>query len=156
MLHRHPCILKYVSSWNKGSKFFLAVEDVKPLSHVIAAQNTLQICIGLHSVLKALCFLHEKAKASHNNVCAASIYVSRDGNWKLGGFEYLCKLQEVTVDYLNKTKVHRYNKGVDPNEEVHLKSGRCDFIDSYAFSVLVLEIFSKKRADGRFCCFFTR
>ncbi|GJQ72593.1 hypothetical protein Trydic_g1258 [Trypoxylus dichotomus] len=89
MIHRHPCILKYVSSWQKGSKFHLAVEDVKPLSHVVLSQSSLQLCIGLHSILKALCFLHERAGASHNNVCIGSIYVTKDGNWKLGGMEYL-------------------------------------------------------------------
>lgn len=148
MLHRHPCILKYVSSWNKGSKYYLAVEDVKPLSHVLASQSTLQICIGLHSILKALCFLHDKAHSSHNNVCTASIYVTKDGTWKLGGLEYLCKFEDLTVEYLNKAKVHRYDKAIDPNEESILQDcDRYDFIDSFAFSVLILEIL-KKKSDG--------
>lgn len=149
MLHRHPCILKYVSSWHKGSKFYLAVEDVKPLSHVLATQNTLQICIGLHSILKALGFLHNNAHASHNNVCTASIYVTKDGSWKLGGMEYLTKFEELSLDYLNKAKVHRYDKAIDPNEEAYMQqSDYYDFIDSYAFSILILEIF-KKRSDGK-------
>lgn len=108
MLYRHPCILKYVSSWGKGSKFYLAVEDVKPLAHVLPTLNSLHICIGLHSILKALCFLHEKALVSHNNVCTASIYVAKDGSWKLGGMEYLCKFTELSADYLSKTRNTRY------------------------------------------------
>lgn len=155
MLHRHPCILKYVSSWNKGSKFYLAVEDVKPLSHVLATQNTFQICIGLHSILKALCFLHEKALSSYNNLCTASIYVTKDGSWKLGGMEYLCKFDDLTIDYLNKAKVHRYDKAIDPNEENNMQDcERFDFIDIYAFSILILEIF-KKRSDGQLFSYFT-
>lgn len=142
MIYRHPCILKYVSSWGKGSKFFLAVEDVKPLSHILPTLSGLQICIGLHSVLKALCFLHEKALVSHNNVCIASIYVTRDGSWKLGGTEYLCPFKELTSDYIAKTQTSRYDKAIDSNEIKYLKQENCrkDFIDVYAFGVLAAEV----------------
>lgn len=147
MIYRHPCILKYVSSWTKGSKFHLGVEDVKPLSHVLMSQSNLQICIGLYSILKALCFLHEKAAVSHNNICIASIYVSKDGSWKLGGMEYLCRFKDLTAEYLNKIKTFRYYKAIDPNEQKNLliDCGRYDFIDIYGFSVLVNEVLKKKQ-----------
>lgn len=150
MIYRHPCILKYVSSWRKGSEFFLAVEDVKPLSHILPTLNGLQICIGLHSILKALCFLHEKALVSHNNICVASIYVTKDGSWKLGGMEYLCGFKELNPDYMAKTANYRYDKSIDPNEIKHLKAEkvRNDFIDVYAFGALALEIL-KKVSDGK-------
>ncbi|KRT83713.1 hypothetical protein AMK59_3820, partial [Oryctes borbonicus] len=149
MIHRHPCILKYVSSWQKGSKFHLAVEDVKPLSHVVLLQTNLQLCIGLHSILKALYFLHERAGASHNNVCIGSIYVTKDGSWKLGGMEYLCKLKELTADHLNKIKTFRYHKAIDPNEQKTLSDNcdRYDFIDIYSFSVLASEVLIRKSDD---------
>lgn len=151
MIHRHPCLLKYVSSWNKGSKFYLAVEDVKPLSHALPNQNTLQICIGLHSILKALSFLHEKASSSHNNVCTASIYVNKDGNWKLGGMEYLCRFTDITTDYMSKTKSHRYDKCIDPNEEKLIKdannSNRKDYVDIYAYAELAKEVLKSKTED---------
>ncbi|XP_022909202.1 protein-associating with the carboxyl-terminal domain of ezrin [Onthophagus taurus] len=146
MVYRHPCILKYFSSWEKGSKFHLAVEDVKPLSLVLSTLNNLQICIGLYSILKALYFLHNIAEVSHNNVCLASIYIAKDGNWKLGGMEYLCKFKEMTLDYMGKTKKYRYNKGIDPNEMKYLgekKLERRDFVDLYSFSVLVWDVLKK-------------
>lgn len=149
MIHRHPCILKYISSWNERLKFYLAVEVAKPLSHLLPSLSSLQICIGLHSILKALCFLHENALASHNNVCIASIYVTKDGNWKLGGMEYLCRFNELNVEYLNKTRNHRYEKAVDPNESKLMKdtNSRKDFIDVYAFGVLACEVL-QKHIDG--------
>lgn len=148
MIYRHPCILRYISSWNKSSKFYLAVEEVVPLSHVLASQNTLQICIGLHSILKALCFLHEKAQISHNNICTAAIYTTKEGSWKLGGMEYVCKYTELNTDFLKKSKNSRYNKAIDPNEEKHLQgSTRKDFIDIFAYAVLVCEVL-KTKSDG--------
>ena len=91
MIHRHPNIVKYISSWKKNNKYHLITEEVKPLNLIITSQSTLQICIGLHSVLSAIIFLHEKAQSSHNNICSASLYVTPEGTWKLGGLEYLKK-----------------------------------------------------------------
>lgn len=100
-------------------------------------------------MLKALCFLHETALVSHNNVCVASIYVTRDGRWKLGGMEYLCTFKELNSDYIVKTRNSRYEKSIDPDEVKVLKTAKCrkDFIDVYAFAALALEIL-KKVTDG--------
>ncbi|XP_020297837.1 protein-associating with the carboxyl-terminal domain of ezrin isoform X2 [Pseudomyrmex gracilis] len=143
MLHRHPCILKYISSWNKGSKFFLATEEARPLVQVIEKQNILQICIGLHSILRALIFLHETALVSHNNVCSSSIYVTTEGYWKLGGLECLCKFADATPTYYQRIKSYRYEKAILPNEDIVdlVKSGNLTAIDSYAFGILVEDIF---------------
>ncbi|KAL3278372.1 hypothetical protein HHI36_013701 [Cryptolaemus montrouzieri] len=152
MIYRHPCILKYISSWSKSSKFYLAVEHVKPLSHEYASLNTLQLCIGLHSILKALCFLHQKGSASHNNICMASIYVTDDGNWKLGGMEYTCKYSELTKDFLNKSRTNRYSAAVDANEEDHIEKPEVskEFIDTYAFFLLVTELFKAETSGVPF------
>lgn len=142
MIYRHPCIIKYISSWSKSSKFYLAVEHVRPLSHVFSTLSTLQLCIGLYSILKALCFLHEKAKASHNNVCLASVYITDDGNWKLGGMEFSCKYHELSKEHLSKSKANRYAAAVDVNEEENIQKPGVlkEFVDAYAFFVLVGEL----------------
>lgn len=150
MLYRHPSILKYISSWHKSSKFHLAVEEVTPLFLALPNQSLQQICIGLHSILKALCFLHEKAAVNHNNVCGASIYVTNDGSWRLGGMEYLCRIADINADYLSKTREHRYKKAVDSDED---KVKLFNVIDVYAFGVLAEEVLTKK-SDGKFECHF--
>lgn len=150
MLHRHPCILKYISSWNKGSKFFLATEEARPLIQVIEKQNILQICIGLHSILRALIFLHETALASHNNICSSSIYVTAEGYWKLGGLECLCKLTDATPTYYQRIKSYRYEKAISPNEDIAdlIKSANLTSIDSYAFGVLAEDILKNLQDAG--------
>ncbi|XP_044758083.1 protein-associating with the carboxyl-terminal domain of ezrin [Coccinella septempunctata] len=149
MIYRHPCILKYISSWSKSSKFYLAVEHVRPLSHVYSTLSTLQLCIGLHSVLKALCFLHEKGKASHNNVCLASIYITDDGKWKLGGMEFSCKYTELSKEHLNKSKANRYAAAVDIHEEEHIQKPDIlkEFVDAFAFFVLVAELLKSDASE---------
>ncbi|XP_033175382.1 protein-associating with the carboxyl-terminal domain of ezrin isoform X2 [Bombus impatiens] len=147
MLYRHPCILKYVSSWSKGSKFFLATEQVKPLIQSIETQNTLQICMGLYSILRALVFLHEKAFVSHNNLCESSIYVTPEGCWKLGGLECLCKFNDLTSSYLQKIKSYRCEKAISINEDATITLTNFTTIDVYAFGVLAEDILRQKDPD---------
>ena len=146
MLHRHPCVLRYVSSWSKGSKFYLATEEVKPLVQVIGSQTTLQICIGLNSILRALLFLHENASGSHNNVCGSSIFVTSEGCWKLGGLEYFCRNSELNAVYFRKIKTYRYENAISPDEDMVMQTIGNDpsFIDKYAFAVLAEDVLKLK------------
>lgn len=150
MLYRHPCILKYISSWQKNSKYYLAVENVKPLSQILGSLSTLQVSVGLFSILKSLCFLHEKASVSHNNLCTSSIYVTSDGSWKLGGMEFLCKYEELKPEYLNKIKPYRYNKSQDSKEDDLIRKSNTpkEFVDAYAFFNLVSEVLKAELVDS--------
>lgn len=152
MLHRHPCILKYISSWEKGSKFFLTTEQVKPLVQVIGDQTILQICIGLHSILRALIFLQEVAGTSHNNICSSSIYVTPEGTWKLGSLEHLCKFDQLTPSYLKKIKSYRYEKAISPDEDTIVATPDSDLtnIDRFAFAILAEEVLRLKDSGNNF------
>jgi SCY1-like protein 3 len=156
MLHRHPYILKYVSSWSKGSKFFLATEEVRPLVQVIGTQTTLQICIGLYNILRALLFLHEKASSSHNNVCSSSICVTSEGVWKLGGLEYLCQIKELNSTYMRKIKTYRYENAISPDEGTSIQTitDNPSAIDKYAFAVLAEDVLKLKN-EGEAVLFIT-
>ncbi|CAB0037882.1 unnamed protein product [Trichogramma brassicae] len=149
LMLRHPCILKYVASWSKGSKFYLASEEVRPLVQVVGAQTTLQICIGLHSLLRALLFLHNNAASSHNNICSSSVYVTAEGNWKLGGLEFLCKTSDITEAYMRKIKTFRYEKAISPDEDTLLQniSNFPSEIDKFAFAVLAEDVLKLKNDD---------
>ncbi|XP_068628331.1 protein-associating with the carboxyl-terminal domain of ezrin isoform X3 [Battus philenor] len=142
--YRHPCIVRYISSWQQRFTFHLVTEFVQPLSHVIIGQTPLQICIGLNNILRALVFLHEQAGVSHNNVGVSSIYVTGDGQWKLGGLQYLCNFTDLNPTYLKHARIHRYDKAIDPDEESHDITSK---VDQYAFAVLVDEVFKERKDD---------
>ncbi|XP_071443756.1 protein-associating with the carboxyl-terminal domain of ezrin [Hetaerina americana] len=147
MLYRHPSLVRYISSWQRGDCWHLATEEIKPLAEVLSHLTPIQICLGLHSILKALTFLHDKAEASHNNVCCASVYVTPDGTWKLCGFEHLCRFKDLTPAFLKRTQPRRYERTITPEEDDTngLKTlNGCLVepwaVDTYAFGVLAEEV----------------
>lgn len=142
--YRHPCIVRYISAWQQRSTLHLATEFVQPLSIVLHSQSPLQIFVGLNNILQALVFLHDQAAVSHNNVSISAIYVTADGEWKLGGMQYLCRLKDITSSYLKHARIHRYDKAVDPNEDSPEVITR---VDQYAFAVLVDDVFKGKREE---------
>ncbi|CAH2238802.1 jg7736 [Pararge aegeria aegeria] len=142
--YRHPCIVRYISAWRQRSTFHLATEYVQPLAHVLNSQTPLQICIGLNNILQALVFLHEQACMSHNNISMSSIYISGDGQWKLAGLQYLCPFNELNAAYLKHSRIHRYDKAVDPNEDSYEIISK---VDQYAFAVLVEDVFNGHNDD---------
>lgn len=145
-IYRHPSILKYISSWTHQGQLCMATERVSPLTAVLGNQTVLEVCLGLHDILKALIFLHEKALCSHNNVCCAAIYVTSDGTWKLGGLEFLTRLADTTPDVLQKKRAQRYEKAVPPEEDSR-KSFDPNAIDTFAFGVLVDDVFRRVPDD---------
>lgn len=139
MLLRHPNILKFVSSWTKGSELTLVTEHAKPLPLCLKSHNAIQICLGLRSVLQAVTFLVEKANMRHLNLCMSSIYVSDEGTWKLSGFEFLYQPTEITPGLLESSMKHRYLKAVDEKNE--LKTAGTN-LEQFAFAVLCRDIFT--------------
>uniref|UniRef100_A0A336M3N7 CSON009235 protein n=1 Tax=Culicoides sonorensis TaxID=179676 RepID=A0A336M3N7_CULSO len=139
-IYRHPNILKYVAAWTHGTNSFLATENCKPLSAVLSGLNDIQICIGLKSVLGAVAFLVEQAKARHLNICISSIYVNDEGQWKLFGFEHVWKSSNLTPTIIEKSSTYRYKKAVAKDE---IQCGMRG-IEQYAFAVLCDDLLKQK------------
>ncbi|XP_065647255.1 protein-associating with the carboxyl-terminal domain of ezrin isoform X2 [Hydra vulgaris] len=90
---RHPYILKYVTSFDSSRRHAtLVTEHVIPLDVAVEKQEPEEIFSGLHNILEALIFLHDKALLCHNKVSVSSVFVSDDGIWKLGSFESSTKV----------------------------------------------------------------
>lgn len=145
MIYRHPSILRFVASWEKGSVSFLATERCKPLSMVLSTQNDIQICLGLRNVLCGLIFLVEKANVGHINVCMSSIYVAETGSWRLAGFEHLWPKKELTTAFLERSQPYRYKNAIDKDET---KRDTVHGIEQFGFGVLCEEILSKRSGSN--------
>ena len=79
---RHPNILHFVQYVQAEGQSYLFTEKAAPLSIVIKQQTPLQVRLGLKKVAEALDFLKNLAGMTIK-VSKASLYVTRQGNWKL-------------------------------------------------------------------------
>eukprot|EP00794_Sanderia_malayensis_P015580 gene15580-17154_t len=104
---RHPFILKYIGIFENDASVKLLTEDVLPLIHCIHDLQPCEIVAGMHNLLEALIFMHERGCLAHGNLCLSSVFVSRkDGSWKLGGMEKAERISPAGMindvsDYIN-------------------------------------------------------
>eukprot|EP00912_Choanoflagellata_sp_UC4_P000384 UC4_evm5s236 len=93
---RHPNILKFIDSMETDSKIYLVTEAVIPLKEYLDDKeggNKLGISWGIRQVTCAVELFTEN-KLFHCNVCLASIFVTPDGDWKLGGCDYMFGVED--------------------------------------------------------------
>ncbi|XP_022105300.1 N-terminal kinase-like protein [Acanthaster planci] len=88
---RHPNFLQYLDGLETDTIIYAVTEQVTPLQTYLnnSSPNELAISWGLHQVVKGLSFLHNDCKLKHNNVNMSSVFVSRAGEWKVGGVAYV-------------------------------------------------------------------
>ncbi|KAH8356984.1 protein-associating with the carboxyl-terminal domain of ezrin [Drosophila serrata] len=132
MVYRHPYILKYIATWEQSGQKHLATERVRPLNEVLAEQSGMQICLGLRTILCSLIFLIEKALARHLNINTHSIYVTDGGSWRLAGFEYVWKANEVNRQLIDLARTF-----MDPNN-------RGEDFEQFAFATLCEQVLDKQ------------
>ncbi|XP_075242788.1 N-terminal kinase-like protein [Convolutriloba macropyga] len=90
---RHPNLLAFVDGVEAADKICVATEPVISLSQY-AMDNDLsieEVTLGLNQICTALEFVIQRCNMIHNNVNWNSVFVTRSGEWKLGGFEFLMK-----------------------------------------------------------------
>ncbi|XP_058451811.1 protein-associating with the carboxyl-terminal domain of ezrin [Malaya genurostris] len=139
-IYRHPNILKYIASWNKGSLKMLATERCRPLATCLNITSDVQICLGLRNVLCAIIFLLEQANVRHLSISISSVYVTEDGAWRLAGFEHLWAGGDFNLNLLEKSQSYRYSKAIDSEELKNKGQG----IEQFAFAVMCEEILHNK------------
>ncbi|VDN13873.1 unnamed protein product [Dibothriocephalus latus] len=106
---RHPNIL----AWQDGTSlslpldatqklptsFRIVTERVLPLEEYLRTQAdganfTFFASWGIYQVARALAFLNDDCKLSHNAVGPGSIFVNRSGEWKLSRLDYVTSLAD--------------------------------------------------------------
>lgn len=92
---RHPAILKLVEPLEASkSSMTFATERVSGTLEQHSDWDDLQIVRGLTTVVQALQFLHAQLGMCHHNVTPQTVFIDQQGDWKIGGFEFVVKYDD--------------------------------------------------------------
>lgn len=142
---RHPNILQYVDSLETDKVIYLVTEYVEPLVTDLELprkdeEKRLAASWGLYQVTKGLGFLTGDCGLSHNNICSASVFVNRAGEWKIGGVEYMCPVTE-TPPRKSLPALDCYAPP-ELKDSSHKKAGPKWARDSWGLGCLIWEVFN--------------
>jgi SCY1-like protein 1 len=102
---RHPYILQYLEGADFEKELVLVTEPVTPLLEWLAglgpAHREQQVAWGLRCLASALQFLNTTNGMTHGMLCAQAVFVTRGGDWKLGGLDLLCEWRQGGKDTLH-------------------------------------------------------
>jgi len=96
---RHPYILQYLDGVELEKEVVLVTEPVTPLGEWLATLKPdfreEQVAWGLRCLAAALDFLTGAAHhMTHGMVCSHNVFVTKAGDWKLGGLDLLCEWRQ--------------------------------------------------------------
>ncbi|KAI8358023.1 armadillo-type protein [Mortierella sp. GBAus27b] len=92
---RHPDLIKYIDGVETEANIYIVTDAVTPLQdHLRSDLDPNLIRWGLYKVANVLKFLTVDASFIHGNIRTSSIFITRSGEWKVGGFEALSSLKE--------------------------------------------------------------
>eukprot|EP01125_Pyxidicula_operculata_P013606 TRINITY_DN4510_c0_g1_i1.p1 TRINITY_DN4510_c0_g1~~TRINITY_DN4510_c0_g1_i1.p1 ORF type:complete len:848 (-),score=229.52 TRINITY_DN4510_c0_g1_i1:70-2613(-) len=89
---RHPNLLTFIDGTQVDAQrsLYVVTERVRPLEHILndLREKKYVISWGLYQIIKAIQFLNDQ-NFVHGNVGLSSVFVNKQGDWKLGGFEFM-------------------------------------------------------------------
>jgi len=94
---RHPNILKFLDGAESESSVWIITEQVEPLSNLLDKGTGISEeskVYGLLHLVTGLGFLNQQSGSVHGGVRKETTWVTKGGEWKLGGFEVCSKLEE--------------------------------------------------------------
>ncbi|KAJ2653639.1 Nuclear aminoacylation-dependent tRNA export pathway component [Coemansia sp. RSA 1250] len=152
---RHPNMLKYLEGVETAEAIYIATEAVVPLVMDLGVKRDGSdelIKWGLFKVAEALKFINEDCKLVHGNMAATSVFVTRAGEWRVGGLE----LADVagSKDNGGSQQMYRQYTSVIPGYAARMapemaaqnwalvQGGKLGALDGWGLAVLIYEIYN--------------
>lgn len=106
---RHPNVLQFINAAEMPDKLYIVTEACEPLDLKAVGGDTPEaesyLALGLHQLFSTVSFLNNDCQVVHGNICPSSIFITKSGDWKLGGFDLAWSYKE-GIPYLVKNNSH--------------------------------------------------
>ncbi|KAL8673482.1 MAG: hypothetical protein Q9168_002088 [Polycauliona sp. 1 TL-2023] len=146
---RHPGVLKVLDTVESDTYIYIATERVTPLEWSVKRKSLSAETLkwGLHTVADTLSFINDEAFSVHGNIRLTSIYTSRSGEWRLGGFDILSSMKEDDAIIFSMGSITPDSGKYAPPEIAKsgwdtIKRHPLSAVDSYGFALLAFEVFN--------------
>lgn len=157
---RHPNILGFLDGIEvpNNGPVIIITEHVMPLSEFLTALRmkygnnsadfTMCVSWGLRSILMALHFINVDCKLLHGRLTPQSIFVTKGGDWKLGGFELTAEItsdgpSSIYTAYQHHADVNYKSPECKRSDWKAVATGPLYGVDIYAFGCLICYIFNE-------------
>ncbi|KAJ1773273.1 Nuclear aminoacylation-dependent tRNA export pathway component [Coemansia sp. RSA 487] len=149
---RHPGILRYLDGAETADAIYIATERVTPLSLSLdsdGCDDELKRW-GLYKIVETLRFVNEDCKLVHANVSTASVFVTKAGEWRLGGLE----LVDVLSGDPSCSQIYRHYTAAIPGYAAHMspeiqslswgsvEDGKLGAIDGWGLACLIYQVYN--------------
>eukprot|EP01083_Nonionella_stella_P072077 194099_1 len=148
---RHPNILPFIDGSDTVEGISVVTERVTSLDKLLRdgeMKNVNEIALGLHEIATAISFMNNDCGLSHTNISTSSIFVTKSGDWKLGGVELV-----FDVKYPAPMEVRRNIKHLLPSPYLPMEVARDNWngvvskscawsIDAWCFGCVIYECFN--------------
>eukprot|EP00698_Gefionella_okellyi_P009304 TRINITY_DN235_c0_g1_i2.p1 TRINITY_DN235_c0_g1~~TRINITY_DN235_c0_g1_i2.p1 ORF type:complete len:842 (-),score=197.27 TRINITY_DN235_c0_g1_i2:15-2540(-) len=135
---KQPNILSHLADAELEGKLYMITEPVSLLTARDDSQPIGQTLWGLHQLAKALAFVNSNCNLVHGNLGTHSVFVDKSGDWKLGGMELACDVNNVSS--MPRAAVPsglELAPEISRNEFASIPSNPTHAIDAFAFGKLV-------------------
>ncbi|KAJ2490824.1 Nuclear aminoacylation-dependent tRNA export pathway component [Coemansia sp. RSA 2050] len=158
---RHPGILRYLEGAETAEAVYIATESVMPLTQALDTDKSEELKRwGLYKIAETMRFINEDCKLIHANLSAVSVFVTKAGEWKLGGLELVDSQAPAATpggggsSSSQQQQTYRYYTGVIPGYSARmapeLESQKWDAVekakpgavDGWYLACLVCEVYN--------------
>ena len=147
---RHPGVIKVLDTVETEAYIYVATERVTPLAWYTRRKSLSEETSkwGLYTIANTAAFINDEASSVHGNIRLSSIFVSRSGEWRLGGFDVLSSMKD------DEAIIFRLGSSV-PSSATYaapevsksgwevLKRHPLSAVDAYGYGLLVFEVFNE-------------
>lgn len=148
---RYPDCVKFIDGVETEQQIIIGTEQVESLVSNLSISNLDENLarLGLFKVASTIKFLSEDCQIIHGNIGIQSVFVTRSGEWKVGGFEVMHSIKEERsflkiYGYLMPSENRLNAPELDMDRTVPTTA-----VDAWSFGCLIYNVFNGIKITSR-------